>query len=49
MLLKSCLLSALYFSVLNSMLISKVSAVELKNEPKLQAVADQLVKEPSRI
>lgn len=45
MLLKSCLLSALYFSVLNSMLISKVSAVELKNEPKLQAVADQLVKE----
>ena len=43
--LKKCLLTALYCGVLNSLIFSEVVAVELKDEPKLQAVADELIDE----
>lgn len=43
--LKNCLLAALYVSVLNVIVITNATAIELKNEPTLQAVADELIAE----
>ena len=43
--LKNYVLSALCFSAFNVSLITTAVAVELKNEPKLQAIADQLIAE----
>ena len=43
--LKNCLLAALYASVLNIIVVTTATAIELKGEPKLQAIADELIAE----